>query len=86
MENHIICGIHITDRVKNARKVQDIFTAYGCQIRTRVGFHDVHKDACSPHGLIVLEMAGDKKKISEMVQQLKAIGGIQVQQMEFSHN
>ena len=29
---HIIVGIHVTDRLKNAGDVQKIFTQYGCNI------------------------------------------------------
>jgi hypothetical protein len=86
MENHIICGVHITDRAKNAKRVQELFTEYGCNIRTRLGLHDVHKDACSPNGMIVLELTGDKKAIAALTEKLRAISGVQVQQIEFQHD
>ena len=43
-DEHIILGIHITDRLKNAVDVQKVFTEYGCNIKTRVGLHDVGRE------------------------------------------
>ena len=37
MEKHIIVGVHIVEREKHAPQVQQIFTQYGAQIRTRLG-------------------------------------------------
>lgn len=85
MNNHVILGVHITDRVKKATDVQKVFTQYGCNIKTRIGLHEVDEKFCSPNGLIVLEMVGDDATIQEMHEQLSAIAGVQVQQMVFTH-
>lgn len=45
--DHIIVGIHVTDRMKNASEVQKIFTEYGCNIKTRLGMHEVHGNYCA---------------------------------------
>jgi ACT domain-containing protein len=82
---HVILGIHITDRVHHVPSVQDLFTQYGCSIKTRLGLHDTSAKSCSPNGLILLEMTGDEKPVWELMEKLKAIEGIDVQKMVFEH-
>ena len=57
-DDHIILGIHVTDRLKNAVDVQKVFTEYGCNIKTRVGLHDVDADVCSPSCVVLIEFFG----------------------------
>ncbi len=85
MDKHILVGVHITERAKHAGEVQGILTKYGCSIRTRLGLHEADKGACSPNGLIVLEMTDDEAAASAMMDELKALEGIEVQQMVFDH-
>ena len=85
MDKHILVGVHITERAKHAGKVQEIFTTYGCSIRTRLGLHEADAGRCSPNGLIILEMAEDDAVIAEMVAELDALEGVEVQQMVFDH-
>lgn len=82
---HVIVGVHITDRVKHVRQVQQVFTEYGCQIKTRLGLHDAGTDFCSPNGLILLEMIGPASSIAAMVKKLKAVKGVDAKRMVFSH-
>jgi hypothetical protein len=84
MEQHIILGVHITDRLKNAAEVQRLFSEYGCNIKTRLGLHEVH-NVCSPNGVVILEMYGDEKVCFELADKLAAIQGIEVQKMVFKH-
>ena len=84
MEQHIILGVHITDRLKNAVEVQRLFSEYGCNIKTRLGLHEVH-NVCSPNGVVILEMYGDEKVCFELADKLAAIRGIEVQKMVFKH-
>jgi hypothetical protein len=65
--------------------VQHLLTEYGCNIKTRIGLHHVDEQACSPRGLIVLEMYGDDATCQELATKLNALGGIEVQQMRFEH-
>ncbi len=81
--NHIILGVHITNRVKHVSSVQDLLTKYGCNIRTRLGLHHVSSDYCSPNGLMILEMAGDDKLCFELMDKLNTIEGVEVQKMVF---
>jgi ACT domain-containing protein len=82
---HIVLGIHITDRVHHVPDVQNLFTEYGCSIKTRIGLHTVSEIYCSPNGLILLEMAGPERPIFELIEKLKAVEGVDVQQMVFEH-
>jgi hypothetical protein len=79
----IIFGIQITDRLTKAPEVQKLFTQYGCNIKTRLGLHDVTDNTCSPSGLVLLEMFGKEEDILQLEKALKAIDGIQVQKMVF---
>jgi len=85
MEKHIILGIHVTDRVKNAVEVQRLFTEYGCYIKTRLGLHDVGPGSCSPAGLVLLELYGDEARCLELGDKLNAVHGVEVQRMVFGH-
>jgi len=85
MDKHILVGVHITQRVKNAGCVQELFTKYGCSIRTRLGLHEADGQVCSPNGLIILELVDDDAVTTEFSAALKAIDGVEVQQMVFDH-
>ena len=39
LSQHIILGVHITDRIGHVDPVQHLLTEYGCSIRTRLGLH-----------------------------------------------
>ncbi len=81
MDKHIIVGVHIVDREAHAVKVQQVFTTFGAQIKTRLGLHD---DICPSNGLILLEMA-DTPEISRMIEAVEAIDGVDCQTMTFAH-
>lgn len=85
LDNHLIVGVHITDRIKKAPDLQKLFTRYGCNIKTRVGLHHVNENYCSPNGLILLEMFGDEATCLQMVADIRKIEGIDVQTMTFAH-
>ena len=86
MQNdHIIYGVHITDRLQNATQVQTILTEYGSNIKTRLGLHEVSETAAGANGMIIMEMAGDPAKCQEMLDKLNAITGVEAQKMIFAH-
>jgi len=82
---HVIVGVHVVNRTQRVRDVQAIFTEYGCSIRTRLGLHETDEKACSPNGLILLEMFGDENEYKGMIEKLSAIDGLEVKTMEFTH-
>lgn len=82
---HFIVGVHITDRVKKASEVQQVLTEYGCNVKTRIGLHDVREDFCSPSGVILLEIVGGNAVCNQMQSRLNSIEGVHVQAMVFEH-
>ena len=84
-DQHIILGIHISDRLKNAVDVQKVFTEYGCNIKTRIGLHDVDDRSCSPSGVVLIEFFGGEDEAAQMMGKLNEIEGVAVQQMVFHH-
>ena len=83
---HVILGIHITDRLRRAGAVQEVLTAFGGHIKTRLGLHEIGVQTGSPNGLVLLEIVGPEKISRAMTRQLKAIRGIDVQRMVFTHD
>jgi hypothetical protein len=78
-----ILGILITDRQKEAGKVQSVLTKYGCSIKTRLGLHEATDDVCSTSGLLLLELTGDVTEMNKLENELVAIDGTQTQKMIF---
>ena len=83
MKKIVILGLYITDRVKEAIKVQDVLTKFGCSIKTRLGLHEVQEDFCSSNGLIILELIGNSEEMEKLENELLKIEGLEVQKMTF---
>jgi len=84
-EPHLIFGIHVTNRATQAGRIQELLTEYGCNIKTRIGLHHVTANACSPRGLILLEMYGDVATCRGLATRLSALEGVEVKEMFFEH-
>lgn len=78
-----ILGVHVTDRVRDAASIQGICTEFGCNIKTRLGLHDVLGEFCSPSGIILLELVGEQTACEELAKRLNAVEGVEVQKMVF---
>ena len=78
-----ILGIHITDRVKDSLRVQEILTKFGCSIKTRLGLSDVLHVTCSSCGLILLELTGDPAEADKLELELGKVENLDVQKMVF---
>ncbi len=85
MNKHIVYGVHVIDRMNKVPDVQQLFTEYGCNIKTRIGLHDVSEGFCAPGGVILLEMFGDENVCEELRNKLAALEGVEVQEMVFEH-
>jgi hypothetical protein len=83
---HLIFGVHVTDRATQVPSMQKLLSEYGCNIKTRIGLHRVDDQACSPRGLILLEMFGDLATCRELKTKLAALEGVEVQEMLFEHD
>ncbi len=83
MEETRILGIHVSNRVKDALKVQEILTKFGCSIKARLGLSDVHGQTCELCGLILLELTGDPKEADKLENELRKVEDLDVQKMIF---
>jgi hypothetical protein len=68
-------------RVETATKVQEILTRNGCSIRVRLGLHDAGMDTCSPSGLILLQVCGEKADVEKLQTELKSVPYVKVKSM-----
>jgi hypothetical protein len=82
---HFILGVHITDRLKDAVSIQRVLTEYGGHIKTRLGLHEIEPGGTSPQGVVLLEVVGSNQVCEGLAAKLRAVEGIEVQQMVFTH-
>lgn len=78
-----IMAIKVNGRAANAPVVQEILTKYGCNIKTRVGFHEANEDHCSMDGVLLLQLFGDPKEIEAMFSELDKLEGVIPKFVEF---
>nr|MDK2851633.1 hypothetical protein [Candidatus Cloacimonadota bacterium] len=74
--------VKIDHRSTEATRVQEILTEYGCNIKVRLGLHEVSKEFCANDGLVVLEVEGDKAVINQMIEKLNAIDYVNAKLIE----
>lgn len=78
-----IIGLHIADRIKEAGNTQSVLARHSRIIRSRLGFHELNEDICSRNGIIILNLAGTVTEQDALLNDLKAIGGLEVREMSF---
>jgi len=66
----------IGQRKQAAVQVQTVLTGWGCMIKTRLGIHDGVMKNCSEQGLLILELAGERKKMDELARKVSLIKGV----------
>lgn len=71
-----IMAIKVNGRLANAPQVQAILTKNGCNIKTRVGFHELNEDQCSMDGLLILQLFGKETEIQAMFDELAKVDGV----------
>ncbi|HOH96793.1 MAG TPA: hypothetical protein PL188_00630 [Candidatus Cloacimonadota bacterium] len=74
--------IKIDHRATEATRVQGILTDFGCNIKVRLGLHEVSKEFCANDGLVILEVEGEAGIIQEMLGKLNAIDYVKAQLIE----
>jgi hypothetical protein len=82
---HLICGIHITERLQHAVKVQEVLTEFGKDIKTRLGLHEPSEKKGKSNGLLLIEFVGTNASFNKFTKKLGEIKGVEVQQMVFDH-
>lgn len=78
-----IMAIKINGRTAKAPHVQEILTKYGCNIKTRVGFHETNEDQCSMDGILILQLFGEEDDIRTMFAELEKLDGVVPKMIEF---
>jgi hypothetical protein len=78
-----IIGLLITDRIKEAGRMQLALTKYAHVIKSRLGFHEVTEDVCSRIGVVILQLAGSTEACNNLEHELGQIGGLEIQRMVF---
>jgi hypothetical protein len=78
-----IIGLLITDRIKEAGRTQQTLTKFAHVIKSRLGFHEVTEDVCSRVGIIILHLAGKREECLRLEEELRQIGGVEIQHMLF---
>ena len=76
--------ILIGKREDEAVKVQQILTAWGCIIKTRLGIHDGVLDDCSDEGLLLLELHGSAEQKDELARKVSVLPGVSSKLVELS--
>lgn len=77
-----IMGLVVNSRIEEVPAVQNVLTKHGEVIKARVGFHETSEVDDSKEGLIILRLCGKKEVIDSLYNELKAIDGIRVNQMD----
>ncbi len=83
--DHIIMAIHVTNRVKQASRVQQVLTQYGGSIKTRIGLHEATGTKASSNGMILVEFVGASRRSVNMLAALNAITGVEAKSIVFQH-
>ena len=83
MEKTILVVV-IDKRRATAPEVQKTLTTFGCLIKTRLGIHDGVVDKCSDHGLLILELIGNKKDRKELQKKLGLLPGVKTKSINIS--
>jgi len=76
-----ILGILVERNQEVINSVQKILTAYGCNIRTRLGVNELFFG--EPAGLIILELKGDSRQRLLLEKDLKSLKQVHVRTMVF---
>ena len=58
-----IIGVLLEDRIEEAVKFQEIITKCGCNIKTRIGLHNIGEYNCVNNGIILLEVVNNINEI-----------------------
>lgn len=58
-----IIGIKIENRTEDSLKLQELLTKYGCNIKTRIGLHDMGEYKCLNYGIVLIEVIDKTNEI-----------------------
>ncbi len=72
MEYQLV-AVKVGHREDSATKVQGILTSFGCNIKVRLGLHDLPEGACSPVGLIILQVTAQDEDLNKFLDELNQL-------------
>ena len=75
MEYQLV-AVKIGSREATATAVQKILTDFGCNIKVRLGLHDIPENACSPSGLVILQTTADEEGLVQFISELNALDDV----------
>lgn len=58
-----IIGIELENRLEESLKLQEILSKYGCNIKTRLGLHDMGEYKCLNYGIVLVEVINNINEI-----------------------
>ena len=64
-------------RKESAVKLQQVLTAWGCLIKTRLGLHSGVMENCTETGFLFLELYGSDEDNAELARKVAVIPGIE---------
>ena len=74
--NSSLMAVKIISRDSHAPIVQEVLTKYGCNITTRVGFHETSADHCSNDGYIIMQLCGNEQERKGLHEELNTLDGV----------
>ena len=84
MNCYYIIGLRVDHRHSNALNLQKTLTEFGCNIKLRVGLHEVGEDFCSDDGVIMLQACRGRETIDRMVDGFNALEGVSAKLMDLN--
>jgi hypothetical protein len=75
-------NIDIGNRKESAVKVQQVLTAWECNIKTMLGINDGVLENYSDTGLLILELVGKEEHNKEIARKVALIPGVSSQLVE----
>jgi uncharacterized protein (UPF0128 family) len=84
MSYYYVIGVRMDNRVGNSAAFQKVLTENGCEIKARLGLHEVSEELCATDGLIILQPYGKKEEIEQLVKSLNALDGIRAQLLDLN--
>jgi hypothetical protein len=76
-----LIAVKVSDREGVAQDLQKVLTKHGCLIKVRLGLHDMPANACSPAGLVIMEVEGEAAEIKALVDGLNALASVSAKQL-----
>ncbi|MFN2394463.1 MAG: hypothetical protein ABR597_02120 [Bacteroidales bacterium] len=83
MDQLMILGLMVKEKEKHATRLQEVFTKYGCSIKTRLGLNELDIPEAGDAGLIILELMGNMEECGRLENELHTIDGVEVRKMTF---